>query len=295
MVSSFIIRTYNEAQYLGEVLAAIVNQETFDAERDEIVLVDSGSTDDTVSIATRYGCKILHIPKADFTFGRSLNLGCEAAIGDVLIILSGHCIPTDDQWMTQLQRPLGDPACAYVYGRQIGRSGVSPFSEDRVFHKNYPPDPSEQLGGFFCNNANAALRKSAWLQVPFDEALTGLEDMAAAKQLMQRGYSIAYASKAIVEHIHHEGWQNVRLRYEREAIALQNIMPEVQVSFLDFCRYTTSSIWLDLTIAKKQQTLTRHFRDIVCYRFNQFWGTYKGHHDHRKLSRSQKELYFYPK
>ena len=43
-------------------------------------------------------------------------------------------------------------------------------------------------GGFFCNNANAALLKAVWEEHPFDEELTGLEDMHLAKKLTENGY-----------------------------------------------------------------------------------------------------------
>ena len=76
---SIIIRTYNESKYLDKILQNIKIQNTKFTK--EIVLVDSGSTDNTVEIAKNHNCKILHIKKEDFTFGRSLNIGCQAALG----------------------------------------------------------------------------------------------------------------------------------------------------------------------------------------------------------------------
>jgi glycosyltransferase involved in cell wall biosynthesis len=74
---SIVIRTYNEQRHLPELLAAISHQEV-DFEF-ETVIVDSGSTDNTLDIAKKFGCRISHIPKTEFTFGRSLNVGCEKA------------------------------------------------------------------------------------------------------------------------------------------------------------------------------------------------------------------------
>ena len=80
---SIVIRTLNEARYLPELLAAIASQQApgWDV---ETVIVDSGSTDGTLDIAHRAGCLVRHIRPEEFSFGRSLNLGCEAARGDVL-------------------------------------------------------------------------------------------------------------------------------------------------------------------------------------------------------------------
>ena len=59
---SIIIRTYNEARRLPEVLSGIRSQLTNGLPL-EIILVDSGSTDSTVQVALEHGCRILHIDK----------------------------------------------------------------------------------------------------------------------------------------------------------------------------------------------------------------------------------------
>ena len=87
---SVVIRTLNEAKHLENLLKGIHQQNYTDW---EIVLVDSGSTDGTLDIANRYDARIFHIPKDEFTFGRSLNIGCHEARGDYLVFASGHVWP----------------------------------------------------------------------------------------------------------------------------------------------------------------------------------------------------------
>ena len=89
----------------------------------------------------------------------------------------------------------------------------------------------------FFNNANSAIRRQSWNEFRFDEDLPGCEDMALAKQLYLKNQKIGYVAEACVFHIHDETWQQVKNRYEREAIALQEIMPEVQLSFIDVTRF----------------------------------------------------------
>jgi hypothetical protein len=79
-----------------------------------------------------------HIKKEDFTFGRSLNIGCEFANGEFLVFISGHCIPVKNDWIQQLVKPLSEGVAIYTYGRQIGRD-TTKFSESQVFNKFYPP------------------------------------------------------------------------------------------------------------------------------------------------------------
>lgn len=293
MKVSIIIRTYNEERYLGDVLKEIEAQDLGPYSK-EVVIVDSGSEDQTRDIANSYGCRIVNIKKEEFTFGRSLNFGCAAAKGEYLAILSGHCIPATDSWLKNLIDPLHKKQCVYSYGRQIGNEN-SKFSEKQLFKKYFPAVSSMPQDGFFCNNANSALTRQVWEINHFDEELTGLEDMELAKRLIGRGYKIGYAADAPVFHLHEEGWRVVHRRYEREAIALQIIMPEVKVSIVDFFRYFISSVLLDMGAALEERTLTRNFLDIITFRFMQFSGAYQGNHETRQLSSSMREKYFYPK
>lgn len=291
---SIIVRTLNEARFLPELLQTIKDQELGDWQS-EVVLVDSGSSDGTIGIARSFGCKIVTIAKSEFTFGRSLNIGCDVASGRFLVFISGHCVPVNRDWLVNLCRPLDTGDCAYTYGRQIEREGHNKFSEKQLFLKYFPAQSSIPQDGFFCNNANSAILQSAWAQHRFDEEVTGLEDMVLAKQLWQAGDKIGYVADAAVEHIHEENWRQIKRRYEREAIALQGIMPEVHVGLSDFMRYSLTAVLFDSAAALHERRFWRSFKEILLFRIMQYWGTYRGNNDHRKLSREAKERYFYPR
>lgn len=130
---------------------------------------------------------------------------------------------------------------------------------------------------------------------PFDETVTGLEDMVLAKHLVGEGMKIGYVADASVIHIHEESWSKVKTRYEREAVALQDIMPEVHVGFGDFLRYTLAGIMHDWGEALDQRVFWKEAGNIVMFRFNQYWGSYQGNNNHRKLSQARKDRYFYPR
>ncbi len=97
-----------------------------------------------------------------------------------------------------------------------------------------------------------------------------------------------------VINIHDETWRRVRIRYGREAIALQHIMPEVHVSLLDTARWFVSGVIHDLGVAVREHRLMRTWREIVMFRAMQYWGTYQGNALHRKISKARREEYFYP-
>jgi rhamnosyltransferase len=293
IVLSVIIRTYNESKYLDEILSAIFLQD-LDSNFDiEVVIVDSGSTDGTIKIAKSHNVRITTINKQDFTFGRSLNIGCEFSKGSYLIFISGHCVPTNSSWLKNLVQPIMNGECDYTYGRQVGRD-TTKYSEQQVFSKYFPLECSVPNKGFFCNNANAALLKSTWEKYKFDEFLTGLEDMHLAKKIVDNGHFIGYVSTAVVYHIHDETWGQIKNRYEREAIALQKIMPEVHVSVRDMISFIIIGIWTDLSRAIKSKVFFQEFIGILKFRFLQFYGSYRGNHISKKVSYNAKMKYYYP-
>jgi rhamnosyltransferase len=289
---SVVVRTYNEEKHLPNLLMAVRTQEV--PADVEVVLVDSGSTDQTLAIAEAHGCRILRIDKQHFSFGRSLNVGCDSAAGDILAFVSGHCVPLERTWLHNLIAPVRDGRVAYAYGRQVG-NGASRFSECQLFRRNYPERNSIPQEGYFCNNANAAILRSTWADFRFDEELTGLEDMALAQRITSHGGKVGYVADATVYHLHDETWQTIRNRFEREAIALQAIMPQVHISFADFLRYFCSAVLLDFGAALQERKLLRYAGEIVAYRMMQFWGSYRGNNEHRRLSQAMKDRYFYPR
>ncbi|MFZ4723225.1 MAG: glycosyltransferase [Phycisphaerales bacterium] len=288
---SIIIRTFNEARHLPELLASIASQD-HPADRREVVVVDSGSTDGTIDIASRAGCRIHRIDKDRFSFGRSLNEGCAASSGDLLVCVSGHCVPTDTQWLSRLVAPFSDPSVGATYGRQVGGPATR-FSEHQIFAKYFPNGGPSQ-SAFFTNNANSAWRRDAWQRFRFDEDLTGLEDMHLGRRVVQSGLRVQYVAEAAVHHHHHESWVQVRRRYFREAVALREVMPELHLYASEAARFFAAAVMGDLARALSERRALRLAPEIIMFRFNQYLGAWQGNSLHRKLSSREKYLYFYP-
>ncbi|HEX5475771.1 MAG TPA: glycosyltransferase [Vicinamibacterales bacterium] len=301
MIVSIIIRTFNEERYLARLLDAVADQrmaEDSDTSQAgpmdvEVVLVDSGSTDRSVEIARARGAVICHLAPEAFSFGRSLNLGCSRATGEIFVFVSGHCIPKTRTWLRALIEPIRAGDAVLSYGRQVAGETTS-LSEAEVFSRLYPDRSAVPQDGFFCNNANAAVSRPVWERFGFDEELTGLEDMHLGKRIVESGGRIAYVAEAAVAHYHHETWAHIRRRYEREAIALRRIRPEWHVTLSDFLRYVAVGVLLDSAIAVRQRRWLRNAPHIVMFRLMQYWGSYRGNYAHRQLAEKEKRAYFYP-
>jgi rhamnosyltransferase len=290
---SVVVRTLNEERYLEELLIAIHSQVLSDINC-EVVIIDSGSTDRTLDIAKEFKCRITHIDKSDFTFGRSLNWGSQFAQGDYLVYISGHCIPTSNTWLQRLVDPLIQGVAGYSYGGQVGRD-TTKFSERQLFKKYFPEVSEIPQQGFFCNNANAAISRVVWNRFKFDEDVTGLEDMELAKRLVESGGSVAYVADASVFHIHDESWRQISRRYERESVALQGIMPEVRLTWVDMWRYIFAAVINDSWISSQEGTLFANFAEIVGFRTAQYFGSYRGNKLLKDAADGRRESYFYPK
>ncbi len=286
---SIIIRAYNEEKHIGRLLEGIRQQTLKDV---EVILVDSGSTDGTVSVAESFGAKVVRIRPDEFTFGRSLNYGIQAATHELIVFASAHIYPVYPDWLETLLRPFQDSQIALTYGKQRGYEG-SKYSEHQIFHQWYPDISKPKQETAFCNNANAAIRKSLWEKNPYDETLTGLEDLAWAKWATQQGHAIAYAAEAEIIHIHNETPHGVYNRYRREAMALRKIYPEAHFNFYDFLRLTATNIFSDLWHAAREGVLLKNASSIFWFRFMQFHGTRIGHRETSLVTPQLRETFYY--
>ena len=290
MQCSIVIRAFNEQAHIGRLLEGIQQQTIKDV---EIILVDSGSTDDTVAIAESYGAHIVRIPSAEFTFGRSLNFGVRAAKHELVVIASAHVYPVYPDWLECLLRPFDDENTALVYGKQRGMQ-TSKFSEHQIFRQWFPDADVTQQENPFCNNANAAIRSSLWKKHPYDETLTGLEDLAWAKWAQGADYTITYAAHAEIIHIHNETPRGIYNRYRREAMAFKRIFPESHFNVYDFARLTLTNILSDLSHAARRHVLWKSFTSILWFRYNQFWGTYQGYRQSGPVTQQLRQTFYYP-
>jgi glycosyltransferase involved in cell wall biosynthesis len=291
MGCSIIIRAYNEEKHIGRLLDGISRQTVPDS---EIILVDSGSTDQTVAIAAGFPVKILHIPPEEFSFGRSLNLGIAEAQHEFVVLASAHVYPVYPDWLERLLEPVADAKIGLCYGKQRGNAD-SNFSEQQVFAHWFPDQSSPHQLHPFCNNANAAIRRSLWEGHPYDETLTGLEDLAWARWLIDQGLALAYVAEAEVIHVHSETPQGVYNRYRREAMAFKRQFPEQRFSLIDFARLVARNIASDCWHAAHQKALSRSLGEIVWFRWTQFWGTYQGYRHPGPVTQQLRRTFYYPR
>lgn len=287
---SVVVRCYNERDHIGRLLYGVDRQSRDDV---EVVLVDSGSTDGTLRVASEYGVdEVVHLPPEEFSYGRGLNEGCRAASGEICVFASAHVYPRRRDWLDRLVEPLGDDV-ALAYGRQRGGRGSS-YPERRVFRQWYPDAGTGVQRSPFCNNANAAVRRSVWESIPYDEQLPALEDVDWAIRARRRGYELAYVAEAVVEHVHDETATEVYERYRREAVALGSLFPSLRLGLVDCLRAAAGNVLRDYRGARADGRLLENLLAVPAFRLAQFWGVYRGFTTPHPTARRLRERVYAP-
>lgn len=288
---SLIVRCFNEEAHIGRLLTGVQRQTR---PPEEVVVVDSGSTDATLAIASAFGVKVVHVQPGTFSFGGALNRGIEAASGDVCVMASAHVYPVYDTWLEHLVAPFeGNETVALTYGRQV-IPDHGQFSEGRLLEQWFPATSNPRQRDPFCNNANAAIRREIWRDLPYDEDLTGLEDLDWAKRALDRGYTLAYCAEAPIVHVHEESFSQIVNRYRREAIAHKAIYDDQELPAARAVRLALQNILQDMLAARRQGRVREEARGIVRFRLGQFYGAFRGFRQHGPVSQLLRWRFYYP-
>lgn len=243
---SIVILTKNNGKTIGKVLKQINTQHIDDGF--EIIIVDSGSTDDTLDKISQYSVRLYTIPPGDFGHARTRNLASGYAIGDFLVYLSADAIPTNQKWLGNLVSKLADEQTAATFGRQIPYQDTPPM--ERFFiRNNYPAtvynaysNTGFNMNAFF-SNVNSAIKRSVWEKIKFNDKLIISEDHDWAKRAEDIGYKISYITDACVFHSHKYGLLQVFKRYFDSGVSFSQmgLKPEVLRNglgyFIDEMRY----------------------------------------------------------
>jgi rhamnosyltransferase len=182
---SIVIRNRNEAHMLAKVLPALAAQEY---EAKEIVLVDNDSTDGSLPLANHFGCKVVNLPKHQFSYGRAINRGIAASSGEFILLLSAHSLPLGKDFLTKALARFEDPKVAAVRCMLVSKTAdLENWVEGGRL--TWPVDffSIVQHGPIA---SGCMLRRSVWEEIPFDEQLEAVEDKMWAMDALRAGYAI---------------------------------------------------------------------------------------------------------
>jgi glycosyltransferase involved in cell wall biosynthesis/SAM-dependent methyltransferase len=236
------IPVLNGSEYLDEVLAAVRAQEV--AAEVELLVVDSGSTDDSLEIAERYGARVHEIPKSEFSHGGTRNLMMELAKGERVAFLTQDATPAHERWLAALLAGFEQAEdVAAVFGPHVARedashvikaemqrhfanwgSGVS-IDVQRLDRSpkglaEYRAEPGKLT---FLSSVNFMLAREAWERVPF-RPVPYAEDQLLGRELIEADYAKVFQPDAVVLHSHHFPPRQFLRRYFDEYRGLREVL-----------------------------------------------------------------------
>lgn len=219
---SVIIRTKNEGATLDAVLESVKGQRLPPT---EVIIVDSGSSDDTLAIATAHHTAVYHIQPELFTYGSALNLGLTKAVGEIGISLAGHALPANRFWLEELVRPFHDSRIAGAVSRMRpytwGQRSWALASLDILYR--WFALRSQAVTCRLFTNACSAVRMSTWRQLAFHEQLPSCEDQLWSRQIIRMGYRIAYCPASVVYHGHNLSLSQKLAGIRRDYAAMRQV------------------------------------------------------------------------
>jgi glycosyltransferase involved in cell wall biosynthesis len=243
---SVVIPVKDGERYLEELLAALQREGP-----DEILMIDSGSTDRSVEIARAAGAEVLRIQPGEFGHGRTRNLGAERTSGELICFLTQDATPCPG-WLAAYADAFAlEDRVGAAYGPHLPRPDTSPMiaRELEEFFAGFAPDgqPQVQRDGDppFLSNVNACYSRACWEEVRFRE-VPYAEDQAFGTDLLAAGWVKVYQPAAAVLHAHDYGWSGFMRRYFDEYWGLRIAVGHVErIGARSATRHVTRNVAAD--------------------------------------------------
>ncbi|MDR2122239.1 MAG: glycosyltransferase [Flavobacteriaceae bacterium] len=202
-----VVPTYNGGEVWRKAANSLKAQR---ADFDKILIIDSGSSDDTVQIAKEAGFDVVNIQSSEFNHGVTRNLGVHLINCDIVFFLTQDVIP-EEKAIKTLSQVFNDSTIAVAYGRQLPHDYANPLARHaRLFNYKcdgyvYGIEDSSKHGikTAFTSNSFAAYRIDYFKEVgEFPTNTIFGEDMFFTAKAILAGYKVAYIPDAIVRHSH---------------------------------------------------------------------------------------------
>jgi glycosyltransferase involved in cell wall biosynthesis len=212
---TIIIPTKNAGPEFRDTLYAIRQQ----TRESEILVVDSGSSDGTLELASEFDARTISIPPESFNHGETRNLGIRQCTGDVCVMLVQDAVPLGERWLETLISAFSDERVVGVTVRHTPRRECDLVGRWQVELRNcllgdkmrvqqmdswesfLTLSFDERLRLVSFDNVCSALRRDFWEKCPF-QPLPFAEDLDWGVRSMAAGYRLVYNPAICVLHSH---------------------------------------------------------------------------------------------
>ena len=147
-IVSIITPSYNQGCFIEETIKSVLAQ---DYKNIEYLIIDGGSSDNTVDIIKRYNSKLKWISEKDEGQADAINKGIKMSKGEIIYWLNSDDTLLPGVITNVIECFLRNPTTALVYGKSffidsngktIGNVPFEPFIYETFAVINYIPQPS---------------------------------------------------------------------------------------------------------------------------------------------------------
>jgi rhamnosyltransferase len=182
------------------------------ARPEDVLVVDSSSSDSTADLARAEGFRVHVIERSQFSHGGTRQMAVELLPeAEILVFLTQDAVLADRESVCNLVACFRDPDVGVAYGRQLPKPGADAIeAHARLFNysdSSYVHNLSSRdrmgLKTVFVSNSFAAYRRSALMAIGgFRAEVIMGEDTLAAAHMLLMGWKVAYAAQACAYHSH---------------------------------------------------------------------------------------------
>ncbi len=244
---SVIVPTRNPGPEFGAMLSAFAGQR--DVGDVEIVIVDSGSSADTLGVLRSHPVQVIEIPAAEFSHSHARNLGARHASGELLLFTVQDALPSCPLWLREISDALGRLGVAALSCREEPRPdadlfyrvmswvhtrSLSPAGRDVVMAAQPDPSPVERRRHAQLSNVACLIRREVFRA--FEYRGDYAEDLDLGLRLTDAGHQLAFLTSTAIVHSHHRpAFYHFRRGYVDQR-ALLRILPGYPSSALSASR-----------------------------------------------------------
>lgn len=200
------IPCFNASKYLKWCLESVLNQSY---PIDEILIIDDGSTDDTVRMARQFPVKLIsHGQNKGLAAAR--NTAFRKAKNEFVAALDADCVGRQN-WLEELMKNFKDEQTAGVGGRLIEKYTSTLADQWRAQHMPQHWGDQEMEDPPFLFGCNTVIRKSIVSTLGFynEKFKTNYEDVYLSKKILRNCFQLIYSPMAIVEHLRKDTMRSV--------------------------------------------------------------------------------------
>jgi len=198
---SVIIPAFNSEKSLSKCLDSLDQQDY--GKPFEIIVVDDGSSDDTVNVAKTFK-KVKTIKQSHGGPAKARNTGAKIAKGNIVLFTDADCV-ADKGWLSEMVKPFDNNDIVGVQGRyKTKQKGIIPVFTQLEIEQRYANMKRASYIDFV-GSYSAAYRRSIFIRFSgFDESFPKAsgEDPELSFRMAREGHKMVFNPNAVVYHTH---------------------------------------------------------------------------------------------